>query len=222
MNYSIVIARFNEDISWTSEYKNVQIYNKGTDLNNFETIKLDNVGREGHTYIKYIVDNYKNLPDYVIFLQGNPFDHLTDFKTKLVDLIKNIDNKNNIKDFISFSNFNITTNFFNKNESYMVDYPNFDLSFKYIYNRYPLDYSKEFTFSAGAQFCVSKKLIILNDLSLYKKILGLFENNMDNNFSHLLHAPFSNSINLTNPIFGYHLERFWPIIFSNMVKNNEI
>ena len=36
---------------------------------------LDNVGREGHTYYKYIVDNYDNLKDYTCFLQGNPFDH---------------------------------------------------------------------------------------------------------------------------------------------------
>jgi len=29
---------------------------------------LDNVGREGHTYYKYICDNYDNLTDYTIFL----------------------------------------------------------------------------------------------------------------------------------------------------------
>jgi hypothetical protein len=32
MNYTIVIARYNENIEWTKEFKNVIVYNKGNKL----------------------------------------------------------------------------------------------------------------------------------------------------------------------------------------------
>jgi hypothetical protein len=83
----ILVARYNEDIEWTNQFTNVVIYNKGTKLENnynHEEIMLENVGREGHTYYKYICDNYDNLDDYIIFLQGNPFDHCSD----IINLLK--------------------------------------------------------------------------------------------------------------------------------------
>lgn len=72
----IIVSRYNENVDWTRQFANVLIYNKGTELTGFSNvINLDNVGKEGHTYYKYIYDNYDNLEDYTIFLQGNPFDH---------------------------------------------------------------------------------------------------------------------------------------------------
>jgi len=51
----IVVSRYNENIEWTKEFPNVLIYNKGEKLDNYTNqIMLDNVGREGHTYYKYI------------------------------------------------------------------------------------------------------------------------------------------------------------------------
>ena len=76
MKYCIVVARYNEDLEWTKQFKNVLVYNKGSILTgDFNQLSLINVGREGHTYYKHIYDNYDNLTDYTIFLQGNPFDH---------------------------------------------------------------------------------------------------------------------------------------------------
>ena len=73
---TIIVSRFNEDIEWIEVLKekhNVIIFNKGSLLDN--TISLENVGREAHTYVQYIIDNYNNLPEVVLFIQGNPFDH---------------------------------------------------------------------------------------------------------------------------------------------------
>ncbi len=67
--YHIVVARYNEDISWLPQGDPyVKVYDKGPGGN------LPNIGRESHTYITYIVDNYDNLPDIVFFTQGSP-DH---------------------------------------------------------------------------------------------------------------------------------------------------
>jgi hypothetical protein len=91
----IVIARYNEDIEWSKKYSsNVLIINKGERIEGFDNqIFYPNVGREGHSYYKYIYDNYDNLDDYIIFLQGNPLDHSPDI-INILDIIINIYNKN--------------------------------------------------------------------------------------------------------------------------------
>lgn len=73
MNYKMIVARFEEDVSWVKKYKSI-IYNKGkTEISG--SIKLQNVGREAHTYLRHIITNYHNLEDILIFTQANPFDH---------------------------------------------------------------------------------------------------------------------------------------------------
>jgi hypothetical protein len=94
MKYSIIVARYNEDLEWTKKFSNVIIYNKGNPLSNdFKQIFLKNVGKEGHTYYKHIYDNYDNLTEYIIFLQGNPFDHSPNIISNLDKYINN-DNLN--------------------------------------------------------------------------------------------------------------------------------
>ena len=66
------------------------MYNKGEKLtDSFNEKILNNVGREGHTYYKYICDNYYNLEDYTIFLQGQPFDHSPNIISNLNKYINN-------------------------------------------------------------------------------------------------------------------------------------
>ena len=76
----IIISRFNEDLSWTTEFPFDQykyiVYNKGNN-DNFEkknvseVINLLNVGRCDHTYLYHIVKNYDNLSSILIFLPGS-------------------------------------------------------------------------------------------------------------------------------------------------------
>lgn len=76
MSYKIVVARYNEDINWlNSEIKNCIIYNKGKILNLENEVMLKNVGRESETYLNYIIHNYTNLPDVVVFTQARISDH---------------------------------------------------------------------------------------------------------------------------------------------------
>lgn len=80
-----VVARYNEDISNFAEFNdNLMVYNKGNDdispkINRKYIKKVPNLGREAGTYCNYILDNYDNLPDYMIFTQGNPCDHIAIF-----------------------------------------------------------------------------------------------------------------------------------------------
>ena len=75
-----VIARYEEDVSWVRGLAMpVRIYNKGkseTGLEGeYEVIARKNVGRETETFLYYIVEEYDRLPDYIAFLQGEPFAH---------------------------------------------------------------------------------------------------------------------------------------------------
>lgn len=90
MSFCIVIARYNENVEWTKQFTNVLIYNKGNKLDNsYNEFFLNNVGREGHTYYKYICDNYEKLAEYTIFLQGRPFDHSPNIISNLTKYINN-------------------------------------------------------------------------------------------------------------------------------------
>jgi len=77
-NTLVVISRYHEDIDWVSKLKiPYLIVNKGDPIDDPNTVCIPNDinGREAHTYIWYILQNYDNLPDSVIFLQGDPFEH---------------------------------------------------------------------------------------------------------------------------------------------------
>ena len=75
MNRSIIVSRYKEDLTWLKKYNNFKriIYNKGSLIQQEgfdEVINLPNVGRESHTWLYHIVENYYKLDQYNIFLQG--------------------------------------------------------------------------------------------------------------------------------------------------------
>ena len=75
-DYEIVIAHFNENLDWLKPYAfHTHVYHKGTDLQPppmglYAWEKLPNVGRESHTYLHHIINNYEKLADVTVFLQG--------------------------------------------------------------------------------------------------------------------------------------------------------
>ena len=222
----IVIARYNEDIEWCKKYSSkLLIINKGDKIDGFENqIFYPNVGREGHSYYKYIVDNYDNLDDYIIFLQGNPFDHSPDIINILDAIIENYNkNKEEFMNIIINTNINYTVincgnnNF---NNLYINDVKNNDFIYisqfinktsikteerlwekcKTIINSYEkifdikIEDDLNFLYGAGAQFLVSKKAILKHPKKYYEKFYKILEYNDD-------------------PIEGYTIERFHKFIF---------
>jgi len=81
--YEIVVAHYNEDLRWLSNYPThtLQVYSKGN-LSNIPCIQhtLPNIGREAHTYLQYIINRYDTLPQLVLFTQGRISDHGDPFK----------------------------------------------------------------------------------------------------------------------------------------------
>lgn len=184
----IVVARYHEDVEWTKQFPNVIIYNKGNKLDEgYNEILLKNVGREGHTYYKYIYDNYDNLDDYTIFLQGKPFDHSPDI---IRELNYYVNNKEINIDFKFLSLFKLKCNL-------LGCYHHNGLPLKEVYEKLFNERkdNMEFIFGAGAQFIVSKKNILKRPKSFYLKIVEMLQHTI-------------------NPIEGFVIERFHSLILN--------
>ena len=84
MKTEIVVARYNENLDWIKKIKKskdlkITVYNKGPDDIDIPFIRLPNIGRESHTYLYHIINNYDNLADQTIFCQGDSIFHSPDF-----------------------------------------------------------------------------------------------------------------------------------------------
>lgn len=89
--FHVVVARYDEDTSsWIKKLdknvvESVIVYDKSKNQEHHDddprvTVKtLPNVGRETDTYLNYIYENYENLPDHIVFTQGDPFPHSPNF-----------------------------------------------------------------------------------------------------------------------------------------------
>ncbi len=176
--YDIVIARYNEDVSWLKEFNtetfNFKIYNKGEQNIEFESIPLENFGRDAHTFITYIVENYNNLPEFVIFLQGNPIDHCGD----VIQIIKN----HNDESYVCLSDHVIDEKIDSWYEhlveaNAVMPYPNMlrcglrETANAILGEETP----QKCTFAAGQQYIINKKYILNRSLDYYKNILERFK-----------------------------------------------
>lgn len=83
MMYGLVVARYNEDISWIDEIDlnkiKVYLYNKGPKIEHIRKgiyyEEIPNVGRESETYLYHIEKNYHDLDEKIVFTQGRFKDH---------------------------------------------------------------------------------------------------------------------------------------------------
>jgi hypothetical protein len=207
MKKEIIIARHNEDISWTEPYKEyLKIYDKGEKIEGFSSIQLPNIGRESHTYLHHIVKNYDNLADYTIFLQAKPQEHSDNFYEKLNEFLDNDYDSNFmwVSTWMAMSNLNA------------IDDPHRPIlaNYRYGYNKvFDGDKLDNFIFGAGALFCVSKERILSRPKSFYENALNLFFPETGEDVCQNLLIDDYGVFNPEKPVIAYHFERFWGLIF---------
>ena len=207
MKKSLIISRFNEDISWLEEIKGFKtiIYNKGESLSNSKfknIININNVGRESHTWLYHIIENYKDLDDVNIFLQGRIDDLGCMAYQNPHDYLKEI-NKNG---FIA-SRYGILGPLhwgwhvgIEKNKKYMLEWDSGMISRSNIgFRKFAKELFPEIPIfvstSYGGCFAVKKELIKNYDKEFYKKLLDTLSKHK-------------------NPIEGHYLERLWCYMFT--------
>jgi len=211
MKGQIIISRYNEDLSWVKQMVNedieIFIYNKGPKIieeysPKVKILDLENVGRESHTYLHHIINNYDELPEKIIFTQAHPDDHVSEnFKS----------------DFFNFLNSSDEFKYFSKNILEMkIDKDGVEesgiLNGSFWKNKHSLGSccvtvpfelipqieSKKWIFGTGAIFGVSRRSILKNSKEFYQMSLEILEK----------------SSNLVNPPEGHAFERSWYLIFN--------
>jgi hypothetical protein len=76
---TVVVARYEESVQWVEAYSDISmVYNKGVShvtVPSVPSIRMVNIGREGHTYLYHIIHNYNSLAKNIVFTQADPFPH---------------------------------------------------------------------------------------------------------------------------------------------------
>lgn len=212
MKKNIILARYNEDVSWIFEnldlFENVFIANKGEKIDKvgdprITVYELQNVGREAHTYLNFICDYYdfiqKNNSDLFIFSQAYPHEHNWSF-------IENIEQLNESTQFpATLSKVSAIENkfaSFGKKDNPV--HPN-GLPFINFYNH--LFFEEKLGITAGedgfkhlvkygALWVVPAEHLLFRKREFYQKCVSLVDNHI-------------------NPIEAYIFERMWEYIFDN-------
>jgi len=155
----VVICHFKEDLGWIDQLKHPYvIYNKNPKNEGEYDFNIPNYGFDTVAYVKYIIDNYDNLPNYVCFSQDDPFFHCEEFLNK-------------VNGFDGLSEFcPLGKTYERDNEDTLkqtIDYA----------KRVGIEFEEPIKFINSAQCIVSSKLIRSTSIDVYKNIMYSYDKN---------------------------------------------
>lgn len=192
----IVVARYNENLNWLNHYfEFITVYNKGSSSPGDEDIKLDNVGRESHTYLTHIIDNWDNLSEKTFFCQGHINDHST---WPIYKYLFNNRHLNINLDCHQSTCYQFWGHLIINNPKYLNSISYSPYTFGQWWDKFvkkPKPSPKDFKWGSGAIFSVSKSLIKQNSLKYYQNLRESLRN-------------------CQNPEEGHYFERSWFYIFN--------
>ena len=207
MRHRVVVARWDEDVSWAREYPHV-IYDKGGGDGYIVALTLPSPGgrgeyaltlpspdgrgelnvvrmegnpegHESHTYLHHIISQYDGLDDWTTFAQGWPFDHARNWEREW--------EAEPVSGFAWVGDWMPTDDGDGKPHHLQAILP-VGRAFEAIFGRPALE---SYTFVAGAQFTASRELIRSRPRAFYEKVQAL-------GFTEELEKDW-----------GYTLERLW-------------
>ena len=214
-NVEIIIARFNEDLSWTIEspFNLFQyiVYNKGNNENFIKTnvkqiINIENVGKNDHTFLYHVTKNYDNLPNIMVFFPGSL--NMVFKKKKAEKILNNIIKSNYSKAYFigeyhnelkkHFDNFKLDNWTTSDNNNLLLN--NEYALKKCVFRPYGKWYTNFFG-NASAHwstywgiFSVDKRDIVQHPIERYQRLLQTVNTS-------------------SNPEAGHYIDRAWGVIF---------
>jgi hypothetical protein len=223
-NLEIIVSRFNEDLSWTQEtpFNLFQyiVYNKGTNENFVKTnvkqiINIENVGRESHTYLYHIIENYHKLSNILVFFPGSL--NLDFKKDKAKIIINNIIKSKYSRAYLAghyHENIKEAFNDFLLDNWKSTDTQNFLLNNELTLKKSEIrPYGKWYTYFFGniqanwttmcGIFSIDKRDIIQYPVNRYQLLIQTVNNH-------------------SNPETGHYIERSWCAIFYPLKHTNKI
>jgi hypothetical protein len=183
----IVTSHWKEDLTWLTRAKwhVALIDHEGADPSPIkpETV-IPNRGREASSYLRYIIDNYYNLPNHMAFIHGHEDSYHQYRDENLLTLIETTPLTNDMhfdlnSDMSGYTHDKDISKDWNLFREWLGPFP-----------------SKEFCGSGCAQFIVSKNRITNRPVELYKAM-----------YDHIVHP------STDHYAVGHHYELMWHYIF---------
>ena len=204
-DYEFVIAHYNENLDWLSPIANhTRVYHKGTDLqppallplNAWE--KLPNVGRESHSYLYHIINNYHKLPEITVFLQGdgieldgylcfrNPMEYVYNVKKNVTCKVMQ-----RLSDWGRIPHYGKWLDLLNSGE---IRRANLTLG-EFFEELFGFPHPSDFPSCPRGCFAATRDMIKRHPIEFYRKAISFVDNH-------------------PNPEEGHYFERLWPLIIS--------
>jgi len=204
-DYEFVIAHYNENLDWLFPIANhTHVYHKGTDLQPSALLplnaweKLPNVGRESHSYLYHIINNYHKLPEITVFLQGdgrevarnlcfrNPMDYVYNVKNNVTcKVMKRLSKWGRIRHYGKW---------FKMLNSGKIRRANLTLG-EFFEELFGFPHPSDFPFCPRGCFAANRDMIKRHPVEFYRKAISFVDNH-------------------PNPEEGHYFERLWPLIIS--------
>jgi hypothetical protein len=205
--FKIVVARYSESIEWLLPIlHHCIIINKGEPLNIKNEKCITNVGRESESYLHYIIDNYHDLPEIVLFTQATITDHISPNETPVEYLHKLLEeaeqngaslpraSHNYMESPALNSEFGPQWNIINKDFAKRYSDQSAPLFCDWFCEHVLPVYPNPIHMWLNGLFAVRRENIVRKPIEYYEKLLKTVNHNID-------------------PVEGHFFERSWYYIF---------
>ena len=191
------ISHFDGELDWinTLSKSKYLVYNKSKAKldNKINNIRIKNVGYNIYSYLKFIIENYENLPDTVVFCKDNIFQRHIKISTFISLLRRNIftclEENNKRRNFpisinLSDNSFNEVNSSWYKYEYSRKYFHDFNDFYKYIFNS--INIPLFLRYAPGANYIVPKNNILLRSKIFYKNLLKFVSHSQYSCESHFI------------------------------------
>lgn len=186
--YTILLASHNEELEWLNfvpalreEYEIVVYNSSGKNYPLADrTVQRDNFGREAGHYLQYIVDNYDNLAETVVFMQASPWAHING-EAMTLQLLRLFYGSPDFPEPMCYLGAQYgSSTFFT-----LDDAPELYSTMLPFYSNG--DTPQWIPFTIGAQFYVQREVIRRLPVAYYEAVLSVVRSNVNNvSFAHVL------------------------------------
>jgi len=168
MNKRVIISKYNDDTTW--------VYNLKVPYTIIDKLKTKNLGSESWSYLHYIIDNYNNLPDRVLFVHGHEKSYHQEHTTSHIannlnwDLqYMNVNSRKLEEQYISVLNdFEEIERKYRKSYELWIKQP-----WRKVFGNFPIQHT--LMFLGHAQFLVSSEYVHRHPKEFYQNILNWLE-----------------------------------------------
>ena len=201
LDYEIVIAHYNEKFDWVKPIANhSHVYHKGREmrpppLQLYAWDKLPNVGREFHTYLYHIINNYDTLPEITVFVQGEGLNLFcfSSFSQILHNIKKNASCKVVYHFHKEWGRILHTGKWLGELNSWIMRRSTFTFG-EFFLELFGFPHPNGIPMCFTGCFAATRNMIRKHPIDFYKKAISFVSNNK-------------------NPEEGHYFERLWATVF---------